>query len=48
MKKCNWIICILGVCIILSGTVFAADKDKSDLPGLIFCRNGFCRPPWRE
>jgi hypothetical protein len=32
MKKCNWIICILGVCIILSGTVFAADKDKSDLP----------------
>jgi len=32
MKKCNWIICILGVFIILSGTVFAADKSKSDLP----------------
>ena len=32
MKKCNWFICILGVCIILSGTVFAADKNKSDLP----------------
>jgi len=32
MKKCNWFIFILSVCIILSGTVFAAEKNKSDLP----------------
>ncbi len=32
MKKCCFFICILSVCIILSGTVFAADKEKSDLP----------------
>ena len=32
MKRCKWFIAILGVCIILSGTVFAADQNKSDLP----------------
>lgn len=32
MKKSKWFICILGVCIILSGTVSAADQNKSDLP----------------
>jgi hypothetical protein len=32
MKKCKWFIFILGVCIIMSGTVFAADQNKSDLP----------------
>ena len=32
MKKCCCFIYILSVCIILSGTVFAADKEKSDLP----------------
>jgi hypothetical protein len=32
MKKCCWFIIIVSVCIILSGTVFAADKNKSDLP----------------
>jgi hypothetical protein len=32
MKKCNWIICILGVGVILSATAFAADRDESDLP----------------
>jgi|GEM_PF-1572100 len=32
MKKCNWMICRLDVCIILFGTAFAAEKNKSDLP----------------
>ena len=32
MKKCSWVICVLGMWAILSGTAFAADKDKSDMP----------------
>lgn len=32
MSRCKWFIYILGGCIIMSGTVFAADQNKSDLP----------------